>query len=93
MNFDEEKYIRELSMSYLKDLLKEVIDLEQSISSRDASRVKFFGHRMKGTAGTLGLEEIYALGNQMEEEAKTNNWDNIKILQAKLRTAIQQRQI
>jgi len=93
MSNEEENYIRELATHYLSDLLKEVNDLEEFIYRRDAVQVKIFGHRMKGTAGTLGLEEIYDLGNQIEEEAKSNNWDSIQILQSKLREAIQQRQV
>lgn len=69
MTVEEENYIRELASHYLDDLLKEVNNLEEFIHRRDAVQVRTFGHRMKGTAGTLGFDELYDLGNQIEEEA------------------------
>ncbi len=93
MTVEEENYIRELASHYLDDLLKEVNNLEEFIRRRDAVQVRTFGHRMKGTAGTLGFDELYDLGNQIEEEAGSKNWENVRTLRAKMRKAIQQHQV
>ncbi len=63
--------LEELIITALSTLSKRVEKLEKAISNKDEETIKFLSHKLAGTYGNLGVDQVY-------EEAKKINAEIIK---------------
>ncbi len=57
---------RELLGVFLHDTPERLVTLRQAITKKDAQRVRFVAHTMKGSCGYLGANDLLALCREME---------------------------
>lgn len=75
----EKKYKVEISME-LKDLIptfleetkKNINNLDKSIQKNDLEQIRFYSHRIKGSAGTYGFSRVSLIAKNIEDIVKTN---------------------
>lgn len=71
--------LKELAVSYLENRRKEIPQLKEALEKQDFEQIRTLAHRMKGSGGGYGFDEITEIGRAMEEAAKQR--DGEKILQ------------
>ncbi len=59
-----------------EDITSMLAVLEQG----DYETIQIFGHRMKGTGGSIGLDAITDIGKSLEQAAKDQNSEDIRML-------------
>ena len=68
------KELQELSSTFAAESATLLIDLSQSINSKDADRAKRLAHQLKGLAATLAADDMQKLAASMESHIKESNW-------------------
>jgi HPt (histidine-containing phosphotransfer) domain-containing protein len=58
--------LEEVLANYLQDTPQRIHCLEEAISKKDAAAVRFQGHALKGTSGTIRALALQEVSNQME---------------------------
>jgi HPt (histidine-containing phosphotransfer) domain-containing protein len=69
----DSEFLRELISIYLADTPKQLIKLEQAITSQDAGLVVHAAHTIKGSSGNFGATDFARLAQAMETHGKSNN--------------------
>ncbi len=60
---------------YLEIRHKELREIQEALEKGDAEQVGFLGHRLSGSGGSYGLDELTRLGKLLEEAAKAGDMD------------------
>ena len=84
---DEE--ILELSRTYLEGLPKRLIDLQVALETADWKTLDAILHRLAGTAGTYGFDEIYQVTVELETVAEGKDAASLRPLLGKLDAAVE----
>ncbi len=55
--------------------------------------IRIFGHRMKGTGGSFGLDAITDIGKSLEQAAKNQNFEDIRMLLGEFSTYLERLEV
>ncbi|MFQ5798749.1 MAG: response regulator [Bacteroidota bacterium] len=76
----EDNFLSGLAQEFLLDYSIQLANLKTSITDKDRKVVSEFAHRVKGTAGIFGFEEISRTLEQIERRLGVENWQEIEAL-------------
>ncbi|MDR3666124.1 MAG: response regulator [Ignavibacteriaceae bacterium] len=68
-------FLLELLDIYIQDLPQVISHINTAVEKRDALKLQFWAHRLKGSSLTLGIDLIFSISVTLEEAAKSNNFD------------------
>jgi PAS domain S-box-containing protein len=69
-------FLLELLDIYLQDLPKVISNINSAVDKKDALKLQFWSHRLKGSSVTLGIDLISDISVTLEEAAKLNRFDD-----------------
>jgi HPt (histidine-containing phosphotransfer) domain-containing protein len=73
---DDVVFLLELLDIYIQDLPKVISNINSAVDKKDAVKLQFWSHRLKGSSLTLGIDLIFAISVTLEEAAKLNRFDD-----------------
>ncbi|MFA5181776.1 MAG: Hpt domain-containing protein [Syntrophales bacterium] len=82
--------LQDLIPGYLENRLKDIAAIQASLAQGDYEAIRSLGHKMKGSGGGYGFDEITNIGQAMEEAAKTGNKEEIVRQAEALKTYLEQ---
>ena len=56
----------------------DIDQLKQSLEDRDGDSIKSTAHRIKGSSGSWGFQNIHKAAVKLEEASKNSDWDGMK---------------
>jgi HPt (histidine-containing phosphotransfer) domain-containing protein len=77
-----------LKRQFLRNRLQDLAVIEEAIREKAFDQIRTIGHRIKGLAGSYGLDDITAIGDALEQAALRHDVEAIGIQQAKLTEAL-----
>ncbi len=75
---DEE--LKDILPSFLENRKKDIILLNEAISIKDYSSIEKIGHRVAGSSGGYGFDELGKIAKQIELECKSGHFENVEPL-------------
>jgi HPt (histidine-containing phosphotransfer) domain-containing protein len=63
---------------YLENRFLDCAEIERLLASGGMEYIQIMGHRMKGSGGSFGFDEISAIGEELEHGARTNDREVIR---------------
>jgi HPt (histidine-containing phosphotransfer) domain-containing protein len=69
--------LQDLIPGYLENRLKDIAAIHESLARGDYEEIRSLGHKMKGSGGGYGFDEITNIGQAMEQAAKIGNKEEI----------------
>jgi PAS domain S-box-containing protein len=72
---DDVVFLLELLDIYINDLPKVISHINSAVENKDAVKLQFWSHRLKGSSLTLGIDLIFGISVILEESAKLNRFD------------------
>jgi CheY-like chemotaxis protein len=73
---DDVVFLLELLDIYIQDLPKVISNINSAVDKKDAEKLQFWSHRLKGSSLTLGIDLITTISITLEEAAKLNRFDD-----------------
>jgi two-component system sensor kinase len=73
----QEDPIRKFSIKFFDTFEQRLVEFESGIQSRDKRKVAELAHWLKGTAGTITLNELSQAALEMEQVLDANDWDSV----------------
>lgn len=70
--------LQELVHIYFSSTPEVLQNIHLSFEKHDHENLRFWGHRLKGSSGTLGFEDISNMGKNIEKNGETSNFDAAK---------------
>lgn len=58
---------------------EEISLLEEYYKEKDALNIMKLAHKIKGSGTSFGFDDLNVIGNKLEEAAKQNDFDKVKI--------------
>lgn len=81
--------LQDLIPGYLENRLKDITAIRESIAQGDYEAIRSIGHKMKGSGGGYGFDEITNIGRAMEEAAKNDYGEEIERQTAALKSYLE----
>ncbi len=75
-----EPHLKKIVPDFLAKRRQDVKSMVEVLEQGDYEAIRIFGHRMKGTGGAFGLDEISHIGKSLEQAAKQEQGEEIKEL-------------
>jgi HPt (histidine-containing phosphotransfer) domain-containing protein len=69
---------------YLESRRRDCTEIERLLASGGMEDIRFIGHRMKGSGGSFGFDEISDIGEALEEAAQVPDAEGIKTAVSRL---------
>jgi len=69
--------LRDLIPGYLENRLKDIAAIQTFLAQGDYEAIRSIGHKMKGSGGGYGFDEITNIGRTIEEAAKIGHREEI----------------
>jgi HPt (histidine-containing phosphotransfer) domain-containing protein len=63
---------------YLEHRRRDCAEIKRLLASGGLARIQVMGHRMKGSGGSFGFDEISAIGEALEFAAQVSDADGIR---------------
>lgn len=82
----------ELKIKYLNRRIDDLEKLHRSLEADDYSLALKLGHQVKGNADTFEFPQMAHLGIEIEQAARNQDKEAVRMLAAKMETAIQNAQ-
>jgi PAS domain S-box-containing protein len=73
---DDVVFLLELLDIYINDLPKVISNINSAIDKKDAMKLQFWSHRLKGSSVTLGIDLIFTISVKLENAAQLNKFDD-----------------
>ncbi|GAB6271032.1 MAG TPA: Hpt domain-containing protein [Syntrophaceae bacterium] len=70
--------LRDLIPGYLENRRKDIKDIHAALDRNDFEVIRALGHKMKGSGGGYGFDEITEIGRACEEAAKQSQAQEIR---------------
>jgi HPt (histidine-containing phosphotransfer) domain-containing protein len=70
--------LQDLIPGYLENRLKDMEAIQEYLAQGDYEAIRSIGHKMKGSGGGYGFDEITNIGRAMEEAAKIGDREEIQ---------------
>jgi signal transduction histidine kinase/CheY-like chemotaxis protein/HPt (histidine-containing phosphotransfer) domain-containing protein len=74
----EDEDLRTLIPAYLDRRREEINDLLNAVAKADYDLLRRMGHKIKGSGGSYGLDQLYKIGGQLESSAQEQDMPAIK---------------
>ncbi|MFN3605220.1 MAG: Hpt domain-containing protein [Leptonema sp. (in: bacteria)] len=69
--------LKELIPIFLEETKKNINLLNESIEKNDLEKIRFYSHRIKGSAASYGINRLSILAKNLEDIIKTNQNMNL----------------
>ncbi len=69
--------LRDLIPGYLENRLKDIAAIRAALAQRDFDAIRSIGHKMKGSGGGYGFDQITDIGRAIEDAAKIDHGEEI----------------
>ena len=76
---DDKSMIRDIFKDFRKANDADMIDLDEAVNDGDSDAVRRAAHRIKGASRMIGATRLSAIGDQVEQAAKAENWDAVQV--------------
>ncbi len=73
----EEELIPELPR-FFENYRNDLDQLKQSLDERDQESIKSTSHRIKGSSGSWGFQDIHEAAVKLEEASKSGDWNGME---------------
>ena len=70
--------LRDLIPEYLEDRRRELPPLDAALSKGDFETIRGVGHRLRGTGGGYGFDELTTIGASLEKAAKERHVETVR---------------
>jgi len=77
-DFDNDEWA-EMQEMYIKHTSKELDKINGLLNLESLEAIRTFGHNIKGSGGMYGFDKVTNIGLQIENAAKENDLDSIKL--------------
>ncbi|NOZ09060.1 MAG: Hpt domain-containing protein [FCB group bacterium] len=74
----DEEMMQELKLIFVEEMQKRIASLEQSLVLHDREAIQHLGHKIKGTGGSFGFENVSLMGADLESAAIAEDWQTIE---------------
>jgi HPt (histidine-containing phosphotransfer) domain-containing protein len=71
--------LQALRPKFVRNRRQDVLILQSAIMAQNADLIRTIGHRIKGLAGSYGLETIGLIGNAIEQAALDHNFERVTV--------------
>lgn len=78
-----DKDLEEIIPSFLANRQKDIAEIETALDANNYKEVESIGHKLSGSAGSYGFNELGKIGKEIEEACKHKNYTLVKSLYAK----------
>lgn len=85
--------LQDLIPGYLENRLKDIAAIQASLAQGDYEAIRSIGHKMKGSGGGYGFDEITNIGRAMEEAANKNFGEEIERQTEALKTYLERLEV
>ncbi len=75
-----EARLEKILPNFLAKRREDITSMLAVLEQGDYETIQIFGHRMKGTGGSIGLDAITDIGRSLEEAANNHTSENIRML-------------
>lgn len=82
--------IQELRSLYLDYLRGEIDTFRSLVVRRDMEKIRDLGHRLKGSAGSYGFQEISEFGDTIQHLQASAEWEEVETLFHRLEAIYEQ---
>ena len=79
---NNEELLEEIVATFLEDTPKRIHSLDEAISKKDAPAIRYQGHALKGTSGTMRAQPLQEASYQMELAGEKGDYSKAKKLLA-----------
>lgn len=69
---------------FLENRNKDVVSIKEALKKNDFSAIEVIGHKMKGSSGGYGIEQLSLIGARLESDSKSQNADGLQKALAEL---------
>jgi len=76
--------LEDIIPGYLANRQKDIADMSAALDGGDFETIRVLGHRMKGSGGGYGFDQITEIGASLEQAAKGGDGDTIRARVAEL---------
>ena len=76
--------LEDIIPGYLTNRQKDIADMSAALEGGDFETIRVLGHRMKGSGGGYGFDQITEIGAALEQAAKVGEGDAIQARIAEL---------
>jgi HPt (histidine-containing phosphotransfer) domain-containing protein len=70
--------LRPVVPEYLEKRLRDCAEIERLLTSGGIEYIQIMGHRMKGSGGSFGFDEISAIGEALERAAQSTDREGVR---------------
>ena len=85
----DQELMRELRNIFIDEMSKRIEQLAHCVSVKDVSGAQQIAHKIHGTGGTYGFNEVSELGKSVETASKIGEWSQIQSGLSGLQTWLQ----
>jgi len=85
--------LQDLIPGYLENRLKDIAAIQASLDQGDYEAIRSIGHKMKGSGGGYGFDEITDIGRAIEEGAKNGHGEEIRRQMEALKTYMERLEV
>lgn len=85
--------LQDLIPGYLENRLKDISKIRESLAQGDYEAIRSIGHKMKGSGGGYGFDEITNIGRTIEEAANKNFGEEIERQTEALKTYMERLEV
>ena len=83
-DFDNDEWA-EMQEMYIKHTSRELDKINSILNVESLEAIRTFGHNIKGSGGMYGFDEVTNIGLQIENAAKVDDLDSIRLSLSELR--------
>tara|TARA_B100000579_G_C22789070_1_gene833470 strand:+ start:768 stop:1046 length:279 start_codon:yes stop_codon:yes gene_type:complete len=83
-DFDNDEWA-EMQEMYIKHTSRELDKINSILNLESLEAIRTFGHNIKGSGGMYGFDEVTNIGLQIENAAKVDDLNSIKLSLSELR--------
>ena len=83
-DFDNDEWA-EMQEMYIKHTSRELDKINSILNLESLEAIRTFGHNIKGSGGMYGFDEVTSIGLQIENAAKVDDLDSIRLSLSELR--------
>ena len=87
---DDESIARELVRAFIIDIPEQMIELNEAIASRDAAKLQFIAHTIKGISGNINAHKLQEAARKLEARSCDMKSDDFEDLHDPLKKEIRE---
>ena len=73
----------------MEDMKDEVKRFQSALHDKDFGKIKMLAHRIRGSGGSYGFDEITSIGARMEEGATNSDSDSVQKIISELKSYLE----